>query len=277
MEADPVISRFITLTTDFGLSDPYVASIKGSIYSTNPNATIIDVSHDILPQRIEQAAFVLEYALPYLPKDSIHVLVVDPGVGTNRRAVALTTPSGTFIAPDNGLLSVALPDQLRASAASLSSVPLPPSHNAYELTNDTYHRKPVSVTFHGRDIFSPVAAHLSLGVPAEDLGPPVREVVVIPPFRAASSGDSTLNARVVHIDRYGNLITDVRAEQITSGDVSIDISGHTISSLSRTYADGSTLTAIVASTGFLAIVMPNGSATAELDAGIGDPVIVRLR
>lgn len=202
---------------------------------------------------------------------------MDPAVGTDRRAVALTTSNGTFIAPDNGLLSVALPDQLRASITQQSSVPLPPSYNAYELTNDSYHRKPVSVTFHGRDIFSPVAAHLSLGVPAAELGPAVREVVAIPPFRAPSSRDGTLHARVIHIDRYGNLITDVRAEQITPGNASIQIAGHSISGLSRTYADGTALTAIVTSTGFLAIVLPNGSAAAELDVDIGGPVAVRLR
>jgi S-adenosylmethionine hydrolase len=271
------LRRFITLTTDFGLSDPYVASIKGSIYSTNPDAAVIDVSHDIRPQNIEQAIFILEYALPYLPENSIHVLVVDPGVGTDRRGVALTTPQGIFVAPDNGLLSVALSDEVRSAVTSPSAVALPPHYNAYQLTNDSYHRTPVSVTFHGRDIFSPVAAHLSLGVPPKDLGPPLTEIVAVPPFRATSDADGSLSARIVHIDRYGNLITNVRAGQIAAGVASIEIADRSISGLSRTYLDTTNLTAIVASTGFLAIVMPNGSAAAELGIDIGEPVAVRLR
>ena len=267
--------QFITLTTDFGLADPYVASIKGSIYSINPEATVIDVSHEIRPQRIEQAVFVLEYALPYLPGNSIHVLVVDPGVGTDRRAIALTTPNGTFIGPDNGRLSVALPADIRSSIGKATTpVVLPPQYNAFELTNDAYHRKPVSVTFQGRDIFAPVAAHLSLGVPARELGPPISEVIAISPFRAEVEDDNSLSGRVIHVDRYGNLITNVGGDQLDSRDISIEVSGRTIDGLSRTYAAAAGLTAIIASTGFLAIVLPNGSAADELDLDIGAAIRV---
>ena len=268
--------RFITLTTDFGLADPYVASIKGSIYSINPEATLIDVSHDIRPQRIEQAVFVLEYALPYLPENSVHVLVVDPGVGTDRRAIALTTPNGTFIGPDNGLLSIALPADIRNSIGEAATpVVLPPQYSAFQLTNDAYHRKPVSMTFHGRDIFAPVAAHLSLGVSAQELGPPVSEVIAISPFRAMVGEDGTLSGHVVHVDRYGNLITNVGGEQLDSRDISIEVAGRTIDGLSHTYADAAGLTAIIASTGFLAIVIANGNAANELDLDIGAAIRVR--
>jgi S-adenosylmethionine hydrolase len=270
------VRRFITLTTDFGLADPYLASIKGSIYSINPDAAIIDVSHDIRPQHIEQAVFVLEYALPYLPKNSVHMLVVDPGVGTDRRAIALTTPNGTFIGPNNGLLSVALPEDVRNPIGEATTpITLPPKYNAFELTHDYYHRKPVSATFHGRDIFAPVAAHLSLGVPAQELGSPVSTVIAIPPFRAKVGEDDSLSGRVVHVDRYGNLITNVRGDQIASRNISIQVAGRTIDGLNRTYADATGLTAIIASTGFLAIVMPNGDAAMELDLDIGAAVRVR--
>lgn len=267
---------FITLTTDFGLADPYVASMKGSVYTINPNATIIDVSHEIRPQAVEQGAFVLQYALPYLPGGSIHVMVVDPGVGTERRAIALAGPDGTFVGPDNGLFSVALPDSVRSDVAGRpAACPLPDGYRAYELTNDEYHRKPVSVTFHGRDIFAPVAAHLSLGVGPERLGPEVREVLAFPPFLAEAGGDGALSGRVVHIDRYGNLLTDVRGEQIETADVVIEVKGRTIRGLSRTYAEATGLTAVVASAGFLAVVVPNRSAAGELGADIGEPVTVR--
>jgi S-adenosylmethionine hydrolase len=267
---------FITLTTDFGLSDPYVASIKGVIYTINPGSKIIDVSHDVRPQAIEQAVFILQYALPYLPPQSIHVMVVDPGVGSSRRALALVSPLGVFIGPDNGLLSAALPDGVRARITGApASVTLTSGYSAYELTNDSYHRKPVSNTFHGRDIFSPIAAHLSLGVSPADLGPPVTEVVAIPPFLADSCDDGSLSGRVVHADRYGNLITNVRAEQIHSEAVTIQIAGRTIEGLSRTYSEAGALAGIIAGTGFLAIVVPNGSAASELSVDIGHAVTVR--
>jgi len=270
-----LVPRFITLTTDFGLADPYVASIKGSNFSINPDASVIDVSHDIRPQNIEQAVFVLGYALPYLPPDSLHLLIVDPGVGTDRRAIALTTPIGTFIAPDNGLLSVALPEDVRNSIRESSApVALPRNYDAFELTRDTFHRKPVSATFHGRDIFGPVAAHLSLGVSPQELGPPVSAVITIPPFRAQIGEDDSLSGRVVHVDRYGNLITNVRGDQIASRNISIEVAGRTIDRLSRTYADSPGLTAIIASTGFLAIVITNGNAANELGLDIGAAIRV---
>jgi len=270
-----LVPRFITLTTDFGLADPYVASIKGSILSINPDAAVIDVSHDIRPQHIEQAVFVLGYALPYLPEDSLHLLIVDPGVGTDRRAIALTTPIGTFIAPDNGLLSVALPEDVRDSIGeSDATVALPPNYDAFELTHDAYHRKPVSATFHGRDIFGPVAAHLSLGLSPKELGPSVPAVIAIPPFRARIEDDGSLSGRVVHVDRYGNLITNVRGDQIASRNISIEVAGRTIDRLNRTYADAPGLTAIIASTGFLAIVITNGNAANELGLDIGAAIRV---
>ena len=266
----------ITLTTDFGLADPYVASMKGVILSVNPQAVIVDVSHAVRPQRIEQGAFLLEASLPHFPVGSIHVAVVDPGVGTRRRAIALRTPSGTFVGPDNGILSAALPDEIRSRAGEASGrVRLPEGSSGVALSDPRYHRQPVSDTFHGRDIFAPAAAHLSLGVPLSDLGEPVDEVVALPPFRARREPDGFRRGRIVHIDVFGNLITDVRGEDLASPRLTVEVSGRRIAGLQRAYASGQGLTALVGSSGFLEIALTGGSAAAELGIDVGEPVVVR--
>ncbi|MCS5656835.1 MAG: SAM-dependent chlorinase/fluorinase, partial [Dehalococcoidia bacterium] len=153
----------VVLTTDFGLSDPYAGVMKGVVLSINPAATLIDLTHDIQPQNIRQGSFVLSASRRFFPPGSIHVAVVDPGVGTDRMAVLLVTPKASFLAPDNGLLSGVLKEYLVTPPPDSSRVPLPSSLTAYQLTNSEYWLHPVSNTFHGRDIFSPVAAHLSMG------------------------------------------------------------------------------------------------------------------
>ena len=266
----------ITLTTDFGLADPYVASIKGVILSLNPQTVIVDVSHAVRPQQIEQGAFLLQASLPYFPPDSIHIAVVDPGVGSQRRAIALRAASGTFIGPDNGILSAALPDDVRNRAREADArVRLPQGSSGVALTDSRYHRQPVSDTFHGRDIFAPAAAHLSLGVPLSDLGEPVDEVVALPPFRAQREPDGSHRGRIVHIDVFGNLITDVRGEDLASPRLTVEVSDRQIAGLQRTYASGQGLTALVGSSGFLEIALTAGSAVAELGVDIGEPVVVR--
>jgi len=272
-----VVSPIITLTTDFGLSDPYVASMKGIILSINPDVVIADITHAVEPQQIEQGAFLLAAAWSYFPSGSIHVAVVDPGVGTERRAIALATPAGTFVGPDNGILSAALPDQARRAAGEKPHpVPLPPGTAAHLLTNERFHRIQVSATFHGRDIFAPVAAHLSRGVPLDELGPPVGEIMALPPFRARSQPDGSLLGRVIHIDRFGNLITDVRAEQLPPPlPLVVEIAGRRIRGLSPTYGHGTGLLALIGSSGFLEIALRQGSAALELGAHPGDSLLVR--
>ncbi len=266
----------ITLTTDFGLADPYAASMKGVILSFNPHAVIVDVSHAVRPQRIEQGAFLLEASLPYFPPASIHMAVVDPGVGTERRAIALATPSGTFVGPDNGVLSAALPDDVRSRAGEARGrVRLPEGTSGVALTDPRYHRQPVSDTFHGRDIFAPAAAHLSLGVPLSDLGEPVEEVIALPPFRARRQPDGSLRGRIVHIDAFGNLITDVRGDDLASHRLTVEVRDQQIVGLQRTYGGGHDLTALVGSAGFLEIALSGGSAAALLGVDIGEPVVVR--
>lgn len=268
----------ITLTTDFGLADAYVAAMKGVILTLNPDAVILDVSHDVRPQQVRQGAFLLQTTLPYLPPGAVHVAVVDPGVGTERQAVALETAAGRFVGPDNGILSPTLPDDSREGAPeSGGPVALPPGGRAVALTNARYHRQPVSDTFHGRDIFAPAAAHLSLGVPLEELGEPLGELAALPPFRAARLPDGSLAGRVVHVDRFGNVVTDIRGEDLPSISITVILRGVEIEGLERTYATARGFVALVNSAGFLEVALPGADAAQEMGADIGAPVSVRVR
>lgn len=266
----------ITLTTDFGTADPYVAALKGVILSINPDAVVIDVAHEVRPQNVEQGAFLLASVLPCFPPGAIHVAVIDPLVGTDRRALALVTPSGVFVGPDNGLLSAALPDSAREDAwHGPAPVSLPREMSAYVLKDPRYHRQPVSATFHGRDIFAPVAAHLSLGLDPRRLGPATSHITGLPPFRAAVHADGAMAGRVLHADGFGNLITSVRADQLRSSHVTVDILGSRVYGLAPSYADREGLVALIGSAGYLEIVASGGSAAHELGAAPGDLLTVR--
>jgi S-adenosylmethionine hydrolase len=268
----------ITLTTDFGLADPYVAAMKGVILAISPQANIVDISHAVRPQAIEQGAFLLASAWPYFPRGSIHVGVVDPGVGTERRALAVRTPAATFVGPDNGLLSPALPDSEREAAWGHDQpvpVRLPEGYRAVSLANEAYFRQPVSSTFHGRDVFAPVAAHISLGVPLDGLGPPLDEMLVLPPFRARREPDGSLRGRVIHIDVFGNLVTDVRCEDLPAEGPTVEVADRRIVGLSLTYKRGAEILAVVGGSGYVEIAVPEGSAAELLGAGLGMPVLVR--
>lgn len=269
------VRGLITLLTDFGTSDPYVGMLKGVILTINPDAAVVDICHEVRPQNIEQAAFLLSSALPYFPQGAIHVVVVDPGVGTERQAMALVTPQATLVGPDNGILSAALPDDARSGARHAPTrVPLPPGFSAFALTNARYHRQPVSATFHGRDIFAPAAAYLTLGVAPAELGPVVADILALAPFRASVHADGSLAGRVLHVDRFGNLITSIRAEQIRSSRITVHLLGHTVHGLASTYARSEGLTALIGSSGFMEIARSGGSAARELGAGPGDPLTV---
>jgi S-adenosylmethionine hydrolase len=265
----------ITLTTDFGLADSYVAAMKGVILSINPNATIVDVSHGIQAQSVEQAVFILSTATPYFPPGTIHVAVVDPGVGTERRALILVTPRAVFVGPDNGLLSAALPEAAReAVRPPASPVPLPPALRGFELVEERFQRRPVSATFHGRDIFAPAAAHLSLGTEPSDFGPSVAEITALPPFRGIELPDGSVLGRVLHIDRFGNAITSVRADQVPGTLITVHVHGRSIPGLVRTYAEGIGPAALIGSSGFLEIAVPGDSAAHGLGLKVGDTVTV---
>ena len=271
----------IVLTTDFGLADPYAGVMKGVVLSINPVATLIDLTHQIQPQNIRQGSFVLGASHRFFPEDSIHVAVVDPGVGTDRMAVLLVTPTAKFLAPDNGLLSGVLGDYLDKPPPDPGRVPLPPSLTAYRLTNAEYWLHPVSNTFHGRDIFAPVAAHLSLGVLPEEVGQPVRDLAWLPSPKPTQEGDYLLG-EVVYADHYGNLVTNIPVQELgDAAKVTVEIKGRKIHGLSQTFQSPEIdneegLLALGGSLGYLEIAVQNGSAALVLNAGPGEKVRVFL-
>jgi S-adenosylmethionine hydrolase len=260
----------ITLTTDFGADDAYVAAMKGVILDINPAATIVDISHSIEPQAVSQAAFVLSTACPYFPPDTVHLVVVDPGVGGRRRAVILETPTAIFVAPDNGVLSYVVQDSLGRPISRAGRTRLPPELEAFQITNRAFWREPVSPTFHGRDIFAPVAAHISLGKPLTNLGKPIATLNALPLPRPERDGAGNLLGHVVHIDRFGNLITDVTAHDLPPAGLRIEVAGQEVRSLSRCYEKGRGLLALVGSSGRLEIALPGGSAAGRLGVRAGD-------
>lgn len=262
----------VTLTSDFGLSDPYVAAMKGVILGINPAVAIVDVTHDIRPQQIEEAAFVLQGAVPYFPEGTVHLVVVDPGVGTERRPLVVATPAGFFVGPDNGVLSVALPDDMREAGEA----ELPDGYRAIVIKPERPGGREISSTFHGRDVFAPAAAHLTLGIPLESLGEPARSLTSLPPFRASRGNDGALRGRVVHIDRFGNLMTDVRAGDLSGTRVMVEIKGRRIDGLSGTYvAEKGRLLALIGSSGYVEVAVSQGSAAELLQTQVGSAVLVR--
>ena len=251
----------ITLTTDFGLADSYVGAMKGVILSIDPTATIVDISHDIAPQDVQEAAYVVYTAYPYFPPDTIHVVVVDPGVGSRRRAIALRAAQACFVAPDNGVLSYVLAREGMKEAVSL--------------THSRYHRPTVSHTFHGRDIFAPVAAHLARGVPLTELGEPLAEIVAFPLPQPQVLPDGDVVGHVLHVDRFGNLILDVREEDcILSEGLVLEVAGRRIQGLGRTFTDvpAGELVAYIGSSGHLEIALREGNAAQSLGMKRGDKI-----
>jgi len=267
----------ITLTTDFGLSEHYVGAMKGAVLSVNPRATIIDITHEVQPQRVEEGCFLLGAAWPHFPPGSVHVAVVDPGVGGERRALVLATPAGFFVGPDNGVLSAALPDAARPRGyrGIAKLVRLPQGYIAVAVSNPDYVRQPPSPTFHGRDVFAPVAAHLTLGVSIDSFGERVASILVLPQPRAVRKADGSLAGRVIHVDHFGNLITNVRAVDIGGSDVTIEVGGIVLHGLATTYGDGDEMVALIGSSGYLEVALPLGSASQLLDADVETPVAVR--
>ena len=263
----------IALTTDFGLQDPYAGLMKGVILGINPHAEIVDLTHGIQPQNVLQGSFLLHHSRRYFPKDAIHVAVVDPGVGTNRRAVLLETPQGRFIAPDNGLLTYLLLDGLGRASTKGGPEGIPAGWRAWHLTNADYWLQPLSHTFHGRDLFSPVAAHLSRGVLPSELGDEIDSLhcmsTCAPRWR-----DGVLHGNIVHMDRYGNLVTDIPASFVADN-VTIDVGDVTIEGLSDSYAEAAGLLAIIGSFDTLEVALKNGNAASRLSLAPGAAVTVR--
>lgn len=265
----------ITLTTDFGSDDAYLAAMRGVILSINPGATIVDLCHSIQPQNIAQAAFLLSTTYRYFPQGTIHVVVVDPGVGSERRVVLLIAPTCFFVAPDNGVLSYIV-EEFSPSMGPIEAGQreLGPTLQAISLSNPYFWLPEVSATFHGRDIFAPVAAHLSRDTPPSDFGDIIPTLLVFPIPRPQSKEDGVLVGHVLHIDHFGNLITDIKGEDLPQGNLYIEVRGHIIEGLSPSYADASDLLVIIGSSGHLEISLKNRSAARLLRAKIGDEVSI---
>ncbi len=247
----------ITLLTDFGLADGYAAMMHGVILGINPEARVIDLSHQVPPQDIREAAFVLATAYRYFPAGTIHTVVVDPGVGSERAAIVAQAGGHSFVAPDNGVLSYVLADGWAA---------------LIRLTQPRYWLPAPSRTFHGRDIFAPVAAHLSAGVSLSDLGEPIAEPVRLPLPAPARREDGTWVAHIIHVDRFGNLITDLRPDPALLPELAgAEVNGRVISPIVRTYADVPSGAAAIlpGSAGYLEIAIRDGDARAELAAEVG--------
>jgi len=255
----------ITLTTDFGTTDPWVGIMKGVIAGRAPGVAVIDVTHGIPPQDVLAGALVLRHAVPYFPADTIHVAVVDPGVGTSRRALCVATDRALLVGPDNGLLSLA--------AGVVRRI--------VELTEERFFLSPRSATFHGRDVFAPVAAALATGTDPGALGPTVSDMerLSIPAPAPVPEG---LRGQIIYVDRFGNLTTNIAEEALAAfprSNLSISIAGARLCGIAVSYgavARGQAV-AVVNSWGLLEIAVRDGSASAVLGARAGDPVTVGSR
>jgi S-adenosylmethionine hydrolase len=265
-------SGLITLLTDFGLADTYVGVMKGVILGLCPSARLVDLTHAVPPQDVRAGAYHLVRACPYFPPGTVHLAVVDPGVGGGRRPLAVAGARAFYVGPDNGLLAAAVRAELPGAPVAGGRLALRPPVRAVTLTSAAYRLPEVSDTFHGRDIFAPAAAHLAAGVPLAELGPAVADLVAFddpPPQREAAG----LSGRVVHVDRFGNLITDLPAADLPRHP-RIEIAGATIMGLSRSYEEGDDLLAIVSSGGTLEIAAHNASAAERLGVATGAEVRV---
>jgi S-adenosyl-L-methionine hydrolase (adenosine-forming) len=259
------MSHIITLTTDFGSGSPYVAAMKGVILSIHPAARVVDIAHTVGAQNVRQAAVLLTEATTWYPAGSIHVAVIDPGVGTERRIVYAQIGDQQYLAPDNGLLS----------RLALKTRP----SRIIALENPEHWLPSVSNTFHGRDIIAPVAAQLSLGMEPDRLGPSVGELVELD-WPTPQIGANEISGAILWIDGFGNLITDITAGMLASipdcSRATVEIAGRTIHGIDRTYGDrpANTLIAIIGSSGYLEVSIAGGNARAQLSSDAGAPVTV---
>lgn len=273
------MSSIITLTTDFGYDDAYVAAVKGAILSINPEANIIDINHSIKPQNILQAAFILSVAYRYFPKQTIHMALVDPGVGSERQGIILKTPSAIFVAPDNGILSYVIDDLFSVESRSLTEqthdlkeIVFKKGLEAAAITDPRFWRHPVSPTFHGRDVFAPVAAGLSLGISPYEFGEKINSLHILPVPKPSLDSEGNLIGEVLHVDRFGTLITNIRSNDLPGKDVVIEVAGYCIQGISDYYAQNKGVMAIVGSSGYLEVSLRDGSACDFLGVAVGDEI-----
>lgn len=255
----------LTLTTDFGRRDAYVGAMKGVVLGLAPQTSLVDITHEITPQDVLEAAYVLGGAYPHFPAGAVHLVVVDPGVGTDRRSIVLQTEDHWFIAPDNGVLSAALEGEVIRRIVSIE--------------NADYFNEKVSSTFHGRDIFAPVAAAILNGSAAEVFGPVVDDPVTLENW-LVDSGDGYVEGSVVHVDHFGSCITQIRRADLEQAGIDkvcrIAVRDVELVGIHNTYSEvssGSTL-ALWGSRDTLEIAINGGRAARQLEISRGDSVRV---
>jgi S-adenosylmethionine hydrolase len=255
--------NIITLTTDFGTRDWFVGTIKGVILRLNPRATIVDLTHEISPGDIRGAAFALAACCRYFPKDTVHVAVVDPGVGGPRMAISVNAADYFFVGPDNGVLSLAL------AREEIRSV--------RRLANEKLFLHPVSQTFHGRDVFAPVAAHLSLGIPFSQLGPGQKDFIRLP-WPEPKRMQGGIEGEIVYLDHFGNAITNIPNMSLGArGGESVFAGRKQLGPVKSFYqaVPAGRAVALPGSSGLLEIAFNGGSAAERCGLRIGDRVSVR--
>jgi len=257
------VGPLITMTTDFGTRDGFVAQMKGVILGINPDARIIDVTHDISPYSIMEAALVLKGIDRYFPDGTIHLAVVDPGVGGTRRGIVARSRQRLYVGPDNGLFSLVLTDQ--------------DPWEVRQIENPEFIAARPHPTFHGRDVFAPVSAHLSLGVPFEAVGWVVADPVFVTVPEVIRLGD-VLTGQVIHVDQFGNLTTNIEAAMIDGPVVSVEIGSLVVKRLGRFFSEvpeGQAL-ALINSFGYLEVAVNRGNAARSLGVSKGQEVTVRF-
>lgn len=257
-------AKIVTLTSDFGLQDVYVAEVKAVILSVCPEAIITDVTHEVEKFNLRMGAFMLASVVPYFPKGTVHVAVVDPGVGAGRRAILIQTRQGFFVGPDNGLLILA------ALKQTILAV--------HELTNPKLMRSPVSNTFHGRDVFAPAAAHLANGIQPSDFGQEINDVVK-PAFAKVAVGKGMVVAEVLHVDSFGNVITNVSKQGLTHLNayewVTVELPKSKLKMrFAKTYAETQPdeALALIGSHGYVELAVNQGNAAETFHTRAGDKI-----
>jgi len=256
----------ITLTTDFGTADHFVGAMKGVILGIAPRATIVDITHEIEPYDVNQAAFVIAEAWPYFPKRTVHVIVIDPGVGSARRPILAEAGGQFFIAPDNGVLSMIY-----------ESAP----HKVRAISNAKLMRQSVSRTFHGRDVFAPAAAHLARGVVPAKFGKPIHDYVRSVRLKPERVARDHYAGTILKVDRFGNLITNLHVDHlpdVRTRPIEVRIGGRSIHRFALTFSEAGIgeLFVIVGSSGLLEIAANQGSAAKLVGCGAGSAVELQL-
>jgi S-adenosyl-L-methionine hydrolase (adenosine-forming) len=255
------VAPIITLTTDFGLMDHYVGTMKGVILNRCPDVRMVDISHQIAPFSILQGAYTIAQSAAFFPSATVHIVVIDPGVGTARRPILARAGGQYFVAPDNGVLSLVLP----------------PEPEIWEITNPTWRLSNGSETFHGRDIFAPAAAAIASGLPAEDAGPRLYQFVTLPDLNPSRT-ERGYRGKVFSVDRFGNIITNFRVELVNPHEVAIECGDATISEFRRTFGDAPAglCFAYFGSSGYLEIGINQERAADRLSVQPGDNVTLRV-